>query len=143
MKQFRTTHIDDVEKIARENKLGDDKYCWHEDDPRTRRITGLAILKVLPELERFSGVHVDVINPNLGRGDDYAFDFRDINGNEILPFFTAKKPLFCGAILYGLLETFPDLRRVHTAKIGICNSETRRVMCKLEKTIFKQFNSLK
>jgi hypothetical protein len=127
MKQFRTVHIDYVKKIAKNHE----QYCWHEDDPSTRRITGLAVLgKGLPELEGVSGVHVTVVNPNLKQGNDYAFDFRDINDNEILPFFTAEKPLFLMLVHYNdLYKAFPELKRVSSAKVGLCDNDTMRAIC--------------
>lgn len=127
--KIQSIDMSDIEKIAQDLGLAD-KYCWH-DDPAPRLITGLGILKHgLRELEGVSGVHITVVKPDLKRFPDYAFDFRDEDGNEILPFFNEEQPLFCRVVLYNLFRMFPELKLVHTAKIGLCNSDTMRTMCK-------------
>jgi hypothetical protein len=117
--------LDDIEKIARDYGMTD-KQDWDEFQLTARLQIGRAILQHGPQGPAWAcGVHTTAVKPRL-KVVDYAFDFRDKDGEELLPFFTVDQPLISVALPYTNLEQqFPELERVHTAKVGLYDNDTR------------------
>lgn len=117
--------VDELEKIAHDHEITD-KREWGGFDLHARLGLGHSILLQGPSGPGWAcGVHTTVVEPSL-KGVHYAFDFRDEKGEELLPFFTEDEPLISMAAPYtNLNEMFPELTRVHTAKVGMYDNNSQ------------------
>ena len=115
--------LDDVRRLACDY-LGHDEKVWEERDLPGQMSMALSVLNHVPKNTR-CGVHTTKIGSKIDHMFNYAFDFRDEEGNLLLP-FTEEQPLLIAAAPYtDEKKVFPELEKLHSAKMGVYTTKTR------------------